>query len=59
MTRFCGDAIGVRSKGASAYTKKDLRKNMEKFIQVQVASTLQSGHADTQARAGKRASLPQ
>jgi hypothetical protein len=31
MTRFCGDAIGVRSSGPKALTKKDLRKNLEKF----------------------------
>jgi hypothetical protein len=33
MTRFCGDAVSVRTKGTSAYTGKDLKKNMQKFLE--------------------------
>jgi hypothetical protein len=33
MTKFCGDAISVRSgRAKSTYTGKDLKKNMEKFL---------------------------
>lgn len=28
MTRFCGDAIGVRGSRNSSYSSKDLKKNM-------------------------------
>lgn len=37
MTKFCGDAVGVRSgRPKSTLSKKDLQKNMEKFLETGV-----------------------
>lgn len=33
MTRFVSDAVGVRSKSGGGLTSKDMKKNMEKFLQ--------------------------
>eukprot|EP00199_Chlamydomonas_sp_CCMP681_P002841 CAMPEP_0119105896 /NCGR_PEP_ID=MMETSP1180-20130426/3736_1 /TAXON_ID=3052 ORGANISM="Chlamydomonas cf sp, Strain CCMP681" /NCGR_SAMPLE_ID=MMETSP1180 /ASSEMBLY_ACC=CAM_ASM_000741 /LENGTH=313 /DNA_ID=CAMNT_0007091073 /DNA_START=26 /DNA_END=967 /DNA_ORIENTATION=+ len=57
MTRFCGDAIGVRGGRPTGLTGKDIKKNMQTFIETGIHPDVVSSRA--QAKADSIPPLPE
>jgi hypothetical protein len=58
-TKFEGEAIGVRAKAKSGLTGKEMRKNMEKFLETGVHPELERQAREAAAEGGSgRVSLP-